>query len=448
MPYTNVPPEKKDLMDKCVSEVEAQGHDQQGAIAICYASIVEGKAFPDGVKFEMPEVMKIGARNNSGDKQRITESKAHAQAILDHMSAMQPDPNPEDKPPMKAGLVDLPIEILQLVTVKAGAEAWTLDVLGVPFGGPFNGRDRDKQYFDASTKTFQDVYKSIPAVYGHGLTPDGKVSAKPEIVGTAQYDHTDAKGHWYKVFLDKASALAARLWDAAKAGKARASSGSISHMVRIDPNGHIAEWPVAEMTLVDEGTSNLIPSNPYAVAMPALKASYEAAGMKLPIENQPEATPPGDEHAGAADKPKPIIEPKKGLTMPTPEEMAIFTKMLDDRDAAKASADSVKAEAARIKAIEDENKSLKDAAAKANRLPGGMPLVSQYADTYKYDHLSAADLALALDVQSNIAGTRKMPAPSAAAIKALALKIARIEQDKVSVETAQYVKAEIGRAHV
>lgn len=49
MPYTNVPAHLVGKMDRCVDKVMAQGRDKQAAIAICYASIVEGKAFNEAL---------------------------------------------------------------------------------------------------------------------------------------------------------------------------------------------------------------------------------------------------------------------------------------------------------------------------------------------------------------------------------------------------------------
>jgi Mu-like prophage I protein len=45
MPYSNIPddPVLQAKMDDCVKKVQAKGHDKESAIAICYASIVEGQ---------------------------------------------------------------------------------------------------------------------------------------------------------------------------------------------------------------------------------------------------------------------------------------------------------------------------------------------------------------------------------------------------------------------
>ena len=48
MPYTNVPEDKQDAMEKCVQEVMDKGHDKESAIAICYTSVREGSSRREG----------------------------------------------------------------------------------------------------------------------------------------------------------------------------------------------------------------------------------------------------------------------------------------------------------------------------------------------------------------------------------------------------------------
>ena len=44
-----------------------------------------------------------------------------------------------------------------VIAIKSG-DAWELDVLGVPYGGPNNGRDSDGEHFSAQTKLYLDKY--------------------------------------------------------------------------------------------------------------------------------------------------------------------------------------------------------------------------------------------------------------------------------------------------
>lgn len=50
MPYTNVPESMWEKMDKCVEDVQKQGHDKPSAVAICHESIVKGKELLRAIK--------------------------------------------------------------------------------------------------------------------------------------------------------------------------------------------------------------------------------------------------------------------------------------------------------------------------------------------------------------------------------------------------------------
>lgn len=167
---------------------------------------------------------------------------------------------------------------------------WKLEVLGVPYGST-SDLDSDKQYFDARTRTHEDKLPVIPAVYYHGRDENGQVAETPEYIGTAKHLRTDSQGVWYEVVLDKLNNYAKRVWEAAKKGIARASSGSAPHLVRYGDDGHIKEWAVFELSIFDIGEGRQ-PANRHAVAMPMMKAIYRDAGIPFPdIDNgtRPEA---------------------------------------------------------------------------------------------------------------------------------------------------------------
>jgi hypothetical protein len=318
------------------------------------------------------------------------------------------------------------IEFSTGLTIKAAGD-WELDVLGVPFGGPKDGKDADGQFFSQKTNLYLDNFTAPLIVYYHGYSPEGQPMGEPEIIGKTERHWNDEQGHWWRVVLDKANEFARRVWEAAKDGAARASSGSVAH-------------------LVFDALGGRQPANAYAVALPVAKATYLKAGTQLPdIDNepQPEATGTGDERPGAAEKS--TQKTNEDVDMDENQVSEIVAKALKaDREAREAEAKAQADEQAKIDAaVKAEREKWEAEAAKSRRLPGGMPHVSEYADTGKYDHMSAADLGLMIDVQQELHAknpTKSQPV-NPAAIKALMLRVARIEQDKVSDETAAYAKS-------
>lgn len=316
--------------------------------------------------------------------------------------------------------------------VKAAGD-WELDVLGVPFGGPNGGKDSDGEYFTPNTKTHTDKYPNPPVVYYHGLDPNGKPMGEPAIIGSVKRIWQDVKGWWYKVVLDKASEYARRIWDAAKEGRARASSGSIIHMVRKEGTGEITNWPVAELSLID-ADGRRQPANQYAVALVAAKAVYQQAGIELPAITEEGGEPETD--AEGQELPAPVAHPAKSATIPQgvlnmdEKEVSklvaegIAEAMKADRAAREAAEAAAKAEQERIDAavkaaLEKEHAE----AAKARRLPDGAPYIAKEPELWQFDNLDASDQAVLVGVLEANSGNKHGKRPSEAAYKALAQKI-------------------------
>ncbi len=171
--------------------------------------------------------------------------------------------------------------------VQAADDEWTLDVLGVPYGGPYGGRDAQGEFFTPETDLWLERIPQRPVVYYHGLA-EGE--GAPQVIGREVGWERRADGVWFRVALDRASKLARRVWEAAQQGCARASSGAIGHLVRVAADGRIVVWPIGELSLLDGRDHQ--PANPFAVAVPALagapyavevahaKAVFEAAGLR------------------------------------------------------------------------------------------------------------------------------------------------------------------------
>ena len=103
---------------------------------------------------------------------------------------------------------------------------------------------------------------------------------KPEVIGTATLVRKDEKGLWFDVVLKEGSELARRVWEAAKEGIAKASSGAIGYLVRLaEKTGEILTWPLAELSVFDTGAGRQ-PANQFAVVN--VKALFDNAGIEYP----------------------------------------------------------------------------------------------------------------------------------------------------------------------
>lgn len=163
------------------------------------------------------------------------------------------------------------------IAAKAGDD-WKLEVLGAPFGDPFN-RDLQDDYFSPRTDFMMSEGDERPVLYYHGDDPTGNPDMQPQVIGKAKLTKKDDKGIWFDVILDKTKKYAERIWQAAMNGLARASTGSINYLVRRSPDREILTWPIGELTLVDKGQGRL-PAN--EMAMVALKTIFEEAKLEMP----------------------------------------------------------------------------------------------------------------------------------------------------------------------
>ena len=135
-----------------------------------------------------------------------------------------------------------------------------IDVLGLPYGGPNDGKDNDGNYFSPQTDFMDGVFDNPPVLYGHGAIngTDSDVHGKVHARWYAQ------DGGWFKVELIRDSPRFEQLYDAHVKGVLRASSGAVPATVEVASDGHINRWLVGELTLVDL-RDGYRPSNGYAI---------------------------------------------------------------------------------------------------------------------------------------------------------------------------------------
>ena len=227
-------------------------------------------------------------------------------------------------------------------------DARELEVLACPFGGP-DDLDKLGEYLSARTD-FGDIEvgDKRPAFYFHGFSPNivnGKATpvAHPAPIGKGTVSRIDARGLWMTVKL-KAGALADRVWESAKAGTCRASTGAVNFLTRDVVNKEVLHWVIGEVSLLDEALGRH-PISDKAIAMP-LRASFEALDLDWP-EAWGQAEPEVDVVSN------PPIRATGETNMSTEIELAVKAA-LDAKDAEAAKA--VATEAALRTKIEGELK--------------------------------------------------------------------------------------------
>jgi len=303
--------------------------------------------------------------------------------------------------------------------VKSDSGDWEIEILGVPFGSP-SDRDSDGEFFTAQTKLHLDKFPTPPLVFFHGYNEQKQPDAQPIYVGKTTGYEVRKDGVWFRGVLDKAVAQAKAVWDAAQQGMARASSGSIAHLVRKAANGQLLEWPLAELSVFDTFNGKN-PANRRAVVTPVMKMVYEQAGLSLPVDIEGESSETDGvevsdgllgSDVAANSQQQTISSVKNKENIMNPEEVQ---KLVND--ALKAERDRVAAEEAQKKAQEEavslavkaalvekdkELAAAKAEAAEARRLPGGVEAahVAKFGNVAKYDNLDATDAAVLAGIMS------------------------------------------------
>lgn len=413
------------------------------------------------------QALKAGARHSKRDNELLMNSRRKLREIDQHLVDLgTPEDAPEDMPdkmpadmgkeskggaaksenPMPAGG-----DSVWAGAVKAVGD-WTLEVLGVPFGGPNAGKDAHGEYFSGRTNLHLDKFASPLTVYYHGYSPEGNPQGDPQIIGQITSNRKANDGYWFRVVLDKTNELARRVWEAAKNGAARASSGSIAHLVRRASDGEILNWPLVELSLFD-AQGDRQPANQYAVALPVAKSLYQIAGIEFPDfenlgdETQPEAEAIGSQGAAKAEAANPVhISPApigaKDITTMDEKDIAelvaknVAAALKAQQDLAAQEAKAKADEQARIDEGVKAELAKRDAeAAKGRRLPIGdsAPYQAKFGETWKYDNLDPADNALLIELTGAAQKAGQSTGPRPEAVKALALKLEGEKDDVYQV---------------
>jgi len=329
--------------------------------------------------------------------------------------------------------------------IKSDGGEWIIEILGVPFGSP-SDRDSDGEFFTAQTKLHLDKFPTPPLLYYHGFDEQKQPAAEPIFVGKTIGYEVRNDGVWFRGVLDKAIAQAKAVWDAALAGMARASSGSIAHLVRKTRDGMLLEWPLAELSVFDiYGGKN--PANRRAVVTPVMKAVYDQAGLTLPDDIEGEAPEAetieigdGQSSVDAGDRQQQTINSmtKTENTTMNEEQVAriVAEAMKAEQDkrvaeeSQKKQQEELVAQAVKAALVEKDKElaSAKAEAAEARRLPGGnAPYQTKFNNIAKYDDLDITDAAVLAGIISSAKMANRSAGVSEDLRKYLAIQLAEHE---------------------
>lgn len=149
-------------------------------------------------------------------------------------------------------------------------------------GGP-HGTDRQGQTFDTGTDFGRA--RIVPLLYYHGFREQNE----PHVtwIGEATKAERDDAGQWYVGELDPELDISKQIYADATAGKARASSDSMPHLVRpkgiLGKPGRVTSWPIGAISLMDASTHE------FAVNPGAMVSAAKA------VLDGDDADKPGDE---------------------------------------------------------------------------------------------------------------------------------------------------------
>lgn len=335
------------------------------------------------------------------------------------------------------------MDFYTVVKALSVGDDWVLDVLVAPFGAPWK-KDGHGEWFSPRTNVRADWFPSPAVLYYHGYDEAGQ-QPEPDEIGRVLERSVKNDGIWFRVVLDQVNDYARRVWDAAQRGVARASPGSLAHLVRKAKDGELLHWPIAEISVFDTDGGKQ-PASPYAVALPALKARYSSY-MEEPMsepqgpqtENDPVLVDPASIDVAISQ----AFQAGRGsVARLTDEQLQASIKTALERQQAQARMTRQQEEAQQA-AIDQNNKEwearVQELERVARRLPGGeldygafsrSPHAAKFAELRPYDAMSAPDLALMVGIlDAAKRGGRSVYGASGSAYKALVVKMSEDDSE-------------------
>lgn len=130
-------------------------------------------------------------------------------------------------------------------------------------------RDLQDEYFTPATDLGLDWFERRPVLYHHGL--DGAV--KTAVIGAIEALTPDAIGVWAEAQLDLRQKYARAVYRLIERGALSWSSGSLPHLVEVEPDGRIARWPLIEGSLTPS------PAEPRQTDVRTIKTAFAMLGI-------------------------------------------------------------------------------------------------------------------------------------------------------------------------
>jgi len=148
---------------------------------------------------------------------------------------------------------------------------------GMVVGGPLvlfgdaEHRDLQREYFTPETWLGLAEYKSVPAMFHHGMDQEVGLA----VMGHRVKAEVRADGVWVEDWLDTSKQYWQMVSPLLEAEALFYSPGSAPHLVEREEDGRLKSFPVVEDTLTP------IPAQFRLLPVEQVKAAYKAAGLEL-----------------------------------------------------------------------------------------------------------------------------------------------------------------------
>lgn len=240
MPYPNLPESDWPKMDKCVADLQAQGHDKESAIAICYTSISGNAA--KAQKYAEELAVKFGARHSRSDMQAL-------QAMHDHsvqLGAVCGEPTKS-----------VPVDDMMIYYGDTIKSIGPNEVEGylIKWGNENEPDISETQdWFTPQTYLGKSDGAGVDMTLNHGIPIKAYAAFASDILpGYITSTKRDNVGLLARAIIDADEEYKRVIMDMVKQGRLKFSSGALSHLVKRAPmpNGtnRVDRWIIGEAAM-------------------------------------------------------------------------------------------------------------------------------------------------------------------------------------------------------